>query len=116
MRYTAGDPVWVKGGDGLPPGELAGSVTGDYPHWRPGVWYKVTVFGYPAPMDGTDWKVRDDWLRPRRDDYQQHESLGERDQLTRPLADDPLPVTHLLTFEPNPEEASLEHQVRSPSH
>lgn len=27
-------------------------------------------------------------LRPRRDDYQQHEGLGSRDKLTNPLADE----------------------------
>lgn len=42
---------------------------------------------------GRDIAIRESFLRPRRDDYQQHEGLGTLDQIKTPRSDDVLPVS-----------------------
>lgn len=79
MKFNPGDPVWVRSeGDHCPRGELAGVISsffgkrptsryaGDQ-HWR------VQIAGVPCPYNDAGWVVPETLIRPRRDDYQQHE-------------------------------------------
>jgi hypothetical protein len=79
-KFKAGDPVWVKHTD----------TRREYPAFIikflndicPGhnAWlYELSIEGFPG-----QWDSCEPWIRPRRDDYQQHEPLGSRADLTKP--------------------------------
>lgn len=87
-KFSPGDPVWVHQIAGLPssvlypPGEHATTiirlVTDRQPWWNPADHYEIDL---PRPADCRR-VVAPEWaLRPRRDDYQQHEPLGTRADL-----------------------------------
>ena len=105
MKFKIGDPVWV-----YTTGEIKLHIyTGEYPAIITGIcnglrkgtapekWkhlicthsslaegYLLEVFEIPCP-GGIGWCANEHSLRPRRDDYQQHEPLGHRDQLNKPI-------------------------------
>ena len=90
MRFKAGDPVWAKvqssslpicaANMGVPVGEHAAVIDACIPKW--GGCYIITILAYPCP-DPTGWMAYDQNLRPRRDDYQQHEGLSSREKIER---------------------------------
>lgn len=82
MKFKPGDPVWVRT-RGIPE-----ATAGEYPAVILGVstsrglpWYRIDVI----TVRGRIWIANERNLRPRRDDYQQHEGLGSRDDLLKPL-------------------------------
>lgn len=83
-KFNPGDPVWAQGRCTIskcpiPPGENAAVITRVFNAPCP----CITCKGHEAY--GLDicpgYMVCVCVLRPRRDDYQQHEGLGSRDQL-----------------------------------
>jgi hypothetical protein len=83
-KFKAGDPVWVKHNE----------TRREYPAFiiqflniicpGHGAWfYELSIEGFPGR-----WDCCEPWLRPRRDDYQQHEPLGSRADLTKPIMTD----------------------------
>ena len=95
-KYNLGDPVWandfkniVKVFNGEVPAVITSTeITRDRVYCR--VCGAATGYGLdilPGHLIACPC-----CLRPRRDDYQQHEGLGSRDQLRQPLADDVLPA------------------------
>jgi hypothetical protein len=46
--------------------------------------YLVEIINYPPPPCDRYWAAHELALRPRRDDYQQHEGLGSMDKINRP--------------------------------
>jgi hypothetical protein len=99
MKFKVGDPVWAGSASpgstatdlGVPIKELPAVVLGAYEINDRGQSYYINLIGYQPPR-AQGWTWRENNLRPRRDDYQQHEGLGARDQFTKPLADDPITV------------------------
>lgn len=89
-KFKPGDPVWARvidcNLDLIPIGEHAAIVSGeDFPrHIRP--LGNGLIYGVDIPPWGL-CVIREEFLRPRRDDYQQHEGLGARDQLNKPIFD-----------------------------
>lgn len=90
-KYNPGDLVWVRiSNAGECPGVIQGPFSLPFPF--------VTLCGksaYHVELISSVYSFGQFctcMLRPRRDDPQQLEGLGSRDQLTHPLADDPLPV------------------------
>jgi hypothetical protein len=95
MKFSPGDPVWAWT-CGLPewnirPGEHAAvvlsictGVTGECEHSRPFPGYEIDVLGTPCIAPGKTWCASPEYLRPRRDDYQQHEPLGSMNKI-KPL-------------------------------
>lgn len=90
--FKPGDPVWVKSlgpamHDEIPAGEHAGVVEKYCDAFMriffiPG--YEVELCEHrPSHICAAEHR-----LRPRRDDYQQHEPLGSRSKLTEPKAPD----------------------------
>jgi hypothetical protein len=89
MKFNPGDPVWVKITEryqghltkSLPLGEIAGVVDGisSRRHISGYTLYDVTI------PQGKLWVVYYR-LRPRRDDYQQHEPRSTRADLDRILS------------------------------
>lgn len=81
MKFKSGDPVWVRSegppNDDPPKGEHAGVVLGEYdwPFGWPHTSYQVEV------GESTPWVCAEPCLRPRRDDYQQHEPRVSREDL-----------------------------------
>lgn len=93
MKYKAGDPVWALRrahyvNHHVPSGEHPGIVEGPYNGYlgEAREWYEVFIPAYPCPLSegGPTWAICETVLRPRRDDYQQHEGLGSRENLTKP--------------------------------
>lgn len=87
-KFKAGDPVWVRSVDeARPKGEYAGTVTlvTDVPCPL----HEARIYGVEVPsvpISGYEgWAVCEPFLRPRRDDYQQREPLGSRQDLDKPL-------------------------------
>jgi len=86
MRYNPGDPVWARnvGFNEMPRGEHVAVIIGSekrLSHMTPcGDVYAVDVQGQPPPPSGP-WVFCVCCLRPRRDDYQQHEPIGARKDL-----------------------------------
>jgi hypothetical protein len=79
-KFKAGDPVWAKHTE----------TRREYPAFIiqflnitcPGhdAWlYELSIESFPGR-----WACCESWLRPRRDDYQQHEPLGSRADLDKP--------------------------------
>lgn len=90
MKFSIGDPVWARSdGQVLTAGEYAGIVIDQY--HLPNT-YLVDIPTAPArkfcPAPRDEWPCHESTLRPRRDDYQQHEGLGRREDLTTPVAPD----------------------------
>jgi len=90
MKYKAGDPVWARRNNYRPgqppPGEYPAIVIGLWKETAKGPVYQLDSLGLLVVPPRTVVTCRKDFLRPRRDDYQQREGLGSRDQLTNPLA------------------------------
>jgi hypothetical protein len=85
MKFFPGDPVWARStGRDLnnqpPAAEYAATVLEEE---RP-EWYRIEILSYVNPLthDHIFWS-KGKFLRPRRDDYQQHEPLSTRDDLDR---------------------------------
>lgn len=89
-KFKAGDPVWVRSeGDNAAAGEYKGEIikTAEVPICPQGAFqYRVNIEGCPSPTNKA-WIACEHYLRPRRDDYQQHEPLGNRADLDKPLCD-----------------------------
>lgn len=89
MKFSPGDPVWArqeKNMPTLPAGEHAGTVIA-----RPLNWYSRYEVDLLYHKPKFSWfGFLESELRPRRDDYQQHEGLGSMDKITEPLRDDPI--------------------------
>lgn len=93
MKFSPGDPVWARStGRNLknqpPAGEYAATVLEeDSPDW-----YRIEILSYLNPLtsDHVFW-CKGKHLRPRRDDYQQHEPRSTRDDLDQILST-PQPV------------------------
>lgn len=83
--YNPGDPVWARASRLLPVGEHAAVVIERLDHFLSGccggVGYTLDVLNYPCSVPGKHWWACLCRLRPRRDDYQQHEPLGTRQDL-----------------------------------
>lgn len=86
MKFKVGDPVWARSaaGDVNPPGEYVGTVvrTTDVvcpSHNAP--FYGVEIPDLPVESPLKAWLVCESRLRPRRDDYQQHEPRVRRSDL-----------------------------------
>lgn len=83
MKYSPGDPVWAKHDSYTV--ELAAVII-----------RFVKRCGADHDMYEVDSAKEsigyccEPYLRPRRDDYQQHEGLGSRDKLTEPVSDNTL--------------------------
>ncbi len=80
-KFSPGDPVWVKH-DGRRFGTVReypaviAEISPDHPLTflvSPTPVYGIEVEGVPRPASGRPWVVSEPCLRPRRDDYQQHE-------------------------------------------
>lgn len=102
-KFKPGDPVWARAiplpksyfkpwQREIPPGEYAGNiVTID----------RISDAGFPVYHVSIQLGLSEcgeSYLRPRRDDYQQHEGKGDRSLLDKPLKDDPLPVIKRREF------------------
>jgi hypothetical protein len=71
----------------LPPGEYAAVVIDEpVPYWVV-PWGTSPIYALDAEGYGC-CAAREEYLRPRRDDYQQHEGLGSRDELVKPATPD----------------------------
>lgn len=89
MKFNPNDPVWVKSlgarvPDCIPAGEHAGVVVAWYESFQ-------TIYGIPGYIvilcqDYARIACAEHRLRPRRDDYQQHEPLGSRADLDKPAS------------------------------
>lgn len=79
-QFKPGDPVWARSdGGSAPVGEHPATVVGSsgYTCQRHlTTEYYVLVNDYPSPAPSHEWRICGTHLRPRRDDYQQHERLG----------------------------------------
>jgi hypothetical protein len=83
VKFKPGDLVWIKVNSHsyahvirqVPVGEIAGVVE----QLDPPEDYWCNMAGYSG-----SWCCDDKILRPRRDDYQQHEGLGSMDKINRP--------------------------------
>ena len=76
-KFKPGDPVWARSdGSIFPAGEYAAVILSLKDEHCPGhnaAWYRLDVFAIgPAPF-GDGWILCEHYIRPRRDDYQQHE-------------------------------------------
>ena len=94
-KFSPGDPVWARcDGVRFPLGEYAAVVIESSPaaqfltEFTKKQFYTVDIQNCPPPPGRFGWTISEGFLRPRRDDYQQHEGLGSRDKLTNPLADE----------------------------
>lgn len=126
MKFSPGDLVWIrtyaKMEKRIPPGEHAAIVVRLYFTGEDGQYYLIDVPSFPArqyePSALTDmWVANERYLRPRRDDYQQHEGLGSRDKLIEPLNEvwEEVPVPNLSNaVKPGADltEASLEEMLK----
>lgn len=85
-RFKTGDPVWARSrGMYYPAGEYPAVLLRiDYWVGPQAVWI-MDVFTMP----GMEYTCGESQLRPRRDDYQQHEPLGRMTDTDKPLADQP---------------------------
>lgn len=86
MKFNPGDPVWANSkGTVMPAGEHAGVVTEMV--YCPNYGEDVTSVCIPAfPTEsGLGRLFYTVNVRPRRDDYQQHEDLGSMDDITKPI-------------------------------
>lgn len=88
-KFKAGDPVWARSeGDNAPSGEYKGIILyqekGSLCFLHNRFEYRVEIEGVPSP-ETRPWLICECYLRPRRDDYQQHEPLGSRKDLDKPL-------------------------------
>lgn len=87
-KYKSGDPVWARQTD--EPSRLPGLITvsflsmGEHPavvidYWKDGMYYiellDVSMLPYHRLVTG------ENYLRPRRDDYQQLEGLGSMNSI-----------------------------------
>lgn len=87
MKFNPGDPVWVMfwRPDLSITGEKPGVVVSvayawcGRPHWQ----VDMPFTGDARP--GTIWTCDEKDMRPRRDDYQQHEGLGSMTKIRQPL-------------------------------
>lgn len=82
MKYNPGDPVWAfSDGSRFPAGEYAGIVIGPTEGGEVLLAdYRIDIPSLPPPK-GDGWLLCQNRLRPRRDDYQQHEPLGSMDKI-----------------------------------
>ena len=86
MKFKPGDLVWVRSSgpprDGLPVGEYPGQVSTIYQGpLQSLVNCPIYIVNVPEKLP---WVCAETVLRPRRDDYQQHESLGSMDKILEP--------------------------------
>lgn len=92
-KFKIGDLVWVrsKGTNGLIKGEHAGIITSDV-HLQPSnpppgctpiapPWYSVDIENIPVPAPAKTWGAHETRLRPRKDDYQQHEPRSSQEKI-----------------------------------
>jgi hypothetical protein len=83
-KFKPGDPVWARrdrrdyenDGQTIPPGEYAAIVTKVLRVSEFGQDYRLRLLDNPLPGVAAE-----PWLRPRRDDYQQHEPRVTREEL-----------------------------------
>lgn len=91
-KFKAGDPVWVLSvSTERPTGEYAGviiAVTDKLCTAHDAILYGVEIPFCPHPTGIAGWAVCEPYLRPRRDDYQQHEPLGSKKDLDKILSED----------------------------
>lgn len=89
MKFKINDPVWAQSnGTNFPPGEMAATILAvvtDKTDKAYGGDYRIDLQLHPLPRNGKGWLVFERRLRPRRDDYQQHEPLGSMLNIDKPL-------------------------------
>lgn len=93
MKFKPGDPVWahtIGGLYGISAGEYAAVVLGicngsKCLFHEGGKCYQIDVLEIKSPVPDQNWCSHEDALRPRRDDYQQHEPRVTRADLDRAL-------------------------------
>lgn len=89
MKFKPGDLVWVHVEPNSPCyqrkilglGEYQGVViryAWEHPKWG-------TVWDVEIAGESGEWESDAAHMRPRRDDYQQHEGLGSMDKINQPL-------------------------------
>lgn len=90
MKFSPGDPVWAYS-DGsfrlAPQGEYPAIVKSYYGYFEctDDTWQHFYLIEVPTVSTERAFEIDETSLRPRRDDYQQHEGLGSLDKITEPL-------------------------------
>lgn len=93
-KFSPGDPVWARedgSGNLLSPGEYPAVIICvlDWLSSDGHLYYQIELPTISLP-EWSSWKAytRENMLRPRRDDYQQHEQLDSMDEVFAPKLDE----------------------------
>lgn len=91
-KYKPGDPVWARHTGysdkpkhitllPRPAGEYPAVIVGVSPYFMIQFEDSLPVYMIDLEGESSGWLCREDFLRPRRDDYQQHEPRTTREGL-----------------------------------
>jgi hypothetical protein len=89
VKFKPGDPVWARSnGYNFPVGEYTAIViraTGINCPNHSVPYYDIEIETVPLPAGFDHWVICERFLRPRRDDYQQHEPRVSQEDLLKSI-------------------------------